>query len=169
MKKIIAVLSALTMLLSAAACQKGSDEQENTNSVSVTGEEVASVSCGSIYDEISAVVNFPEMVSVQSKSLSNRYGIEQNMYTDYVFMTAQEATLCDTVIIINTNSQESKDAVIEKLDLFIKQSRETNVDYNPDQYEILKDASVKTAGDYVYLVFSSDSGLIEEMIKERLQ
>ncbi|MBQ7579826.1 MAG: DUF4358 domain-containing protein [Clostridia bacterium] len=168
MKKMIAVLAALTMILSAASCSKGPDGRNSTDPVSVTGE-VSSVSCEGIFEEISAVVNFPEMVSVQPKSLSNRYGIEQNMYTDYVFMTAQEATLCDTVVIINTNSQESKDAVIEKLELFIQQSRETNVDYNPDQYAILKDSSVETIGDFVYLVFSSDSGLIEEMIKERLQ
>ncbi|MBQ7653738.1 MAG: DUF4358 domain-containing protein [Clostridia bacterium] len=169
MKKMIAVLAALTMLLSVSACGKGSSDPGSTDLATVTGDDVVSVSCEGIYSDISAVVNFPEMVSVQPKSLSNRYGIEQNMYNDYVFMTAQEATLCDTVIIVNTNSRESKDAVIEKLELFIKQSRETNVDYNPDQYEIIKDASVKTSGDYVYLVFSSDSTLIEEMIKERLQ
>lgn len=168
MKKMIALLAALTMIMSVSACGKDDTQQENTNSVSVT-DNVASVSCEGLYDEISSVVNFPDMVSVQSKSLSNRYGIEQNMYTDYVFMTAQEATLCDTVIIINTNSQESKDAVIEKLELFINQSKETNVDYNPDQYDIIKEASVKTSGSYVYLVFSSDSSLIEEMIKEKLQ
>lgn len=168
MKKIIALLAAAAMLLCAASCSKGSNETDNTQDVSVT-DGVSSVSCGEIYDEIKAVVNFPEMVSVQPKSLSNRYGIEQNMYSDYVFMTAQEATLCDTVIIINTNSQESMDAVIGKLDSFIRQSRETNVDYNPDQYAILKDASVKTSGSFVYLVFSSDSSLIEEMIKEKLQ
>lgn len=166
MKKIIAVLAALSMLLCAAACSNNKENNEN-NSSSVT-TAASSISCQEVYDEISSVAKFPEMVSVQSKSLSNRYGIEQNMYTDYVFMTAQEATLCDTFILINTNSDESKDAVIEKLESFIKQSIETNVDYNPDQYEIIKDASVKTSGNFVYLVFSADSDLIEEMIKEKI-
>ena len=166
MKKIIAVLAALTMLLSAASCSNNKGDEGNNSSDVTT--VASSVSCQEIYDGISAVVNFPEMVSVQSKSLSNRYGIETNMYTDYIFMTAQEATLCDTVVIINTNSDESKDAVIEKLESFIKQSRETNVDYNPDQYDIIKNATVKTADNFVYLVFSSDANLIEEMIKEKL-
>ena len=166
MKKMIAVLAAFSMLLSAAACSNESKPEDNSN-VNVTSS-ASDVSCQEIYDSIDSVINFPEMVSVQAKSLSNRYGIETNMYTDYIFMTAQEATLCDTVIIINTNSQESKDAVIEKLDLFIKQSRETNVDYNPDQYDIIKNASVQTKDNFVYLVFSSDANLIEEMIKEKL-
>ena len=109
------------------------------------------------------------MVSVKEKSLSNRYGIEQNMYSDYVFMTAQEATLCDTVVIIKSNSADSTDAIVEKLNSFVQSSQETNVDYNPDQYDIIKNASVKTQGDYVYLVFSSDMTTIEKMITDNIK
>ena len=84
-------------------------------------------------------------------------------------MTAQEATLADTVVIIKSNSADSKDAIIEKLNSFVKLSQETNVDYNPDQYDIIKNSSVKTQGDYVYLVFSTDMKTIEKMITDNIK
>lgn len=167
MKKLIAILAAAIMLLTAASCGKENSENNSNSQISVSDSQ-ASKTCREIYDNVTDTVEFPNMVFVQEKSLSNRYGIESNMYTDYVFATAQEATLADTVVIIKTNSQDNKDAVVEKLNAFISQSQETNVDYNPDQYQIIKDASVKVSGDYVYLVFSKNRSTVEQIISESL-
>lgn len=167
MKKIIVILAAAVMLISAASCGKENPENNTNSNVTVSNSQT-SKTCREIYNNVTNVVEFPEMVFLQEKSLSNRYGIESNMYTDYVFATAQEATLADTVVIIKTNSQDNKDAVVGKLNAFISQSQETNVDYNPDQYQIIKDASVKTSGDFVYLVFSKDRETVEQIISEAL-
>lgn len=167
MKKLFAILMAVSVILTVSACSKGDNNTDSSTSNSTNQVNVKS--CENIYDEIDAVIDFPTMVSVKEKSLSSRYGIEQNMYSDYVFMTAQEATLADTVVIIKSNSADSKDAIIEKLNSFVKLSQETNVDYNPDQYDIIKNSSVKTQGDYVYLVFSTDMKTIEKMITDNIK
>ena len=156
----------VVLTVSACSNDNGDTSDKTTNNSSIQAD---AKSCQSIYDEIAAVIDFPTMVSVKEKSLSNRYGIEQNMYSDYVFMTAQEATLCDTVVIIKSNSADSTDVIVEKLNSFVQSSQETNVDYNPDQYDIIKNASVKTQGDYVYLVFSSDMTTIEKMITDNIK
>ena len=167
MKKAIAILMAVSLLLAAASCVKSEEKTTSSPDVSVS-DTVNAKSCEEIFNTVKGVINFPSMVSVKEKSLSNRYGIESNMYKDYIFMTAEEATLADTFILILANDSESKDTIIEKLNNFITQSQETNVNYNPDQYEIIKNASVKTEGNYVYLVFSSDMDTIEEMIRENI-
>ena len=163
MKKLIAILMAASMLLAASAC----GNNENSANTPETSDSITNVkACTDIYNEdIATVIKMPEMISVSEKKLNNTYGIEKGLYNDYVFMTAQEATKADTVIIIKASSEDNKEDITDKLNTFIEQCMNTSVDYNPEQFELVKQASVKENGDYVYLVFSEDMDTIEEIIK----
>ena len=168
MKKLLCLLTAVSLLLCASACGKDNGNG-NDGSQDTSASQKVSMSCADIYNnQIASVITLPEMVSVKEKALSNTYGIDSSMYTDYVFMTAQEATLADTVIIIKATNPESVSQITDKLNNFITMSLNTSVDYNPDQYEIVRKASVKTEGDFVYLVFSKDMDTIENIIKGAL-
>ena len=164
MKKFLAILMAASMLLAASACGKNEDPASTPESSNSQSAEVKA--CADIYNEdIATVIKMPEMISVSEKKLNNTYGIEKGLYSDYVFMTAQEATKADTVIIIKAASEDNKADITDKLNTFIEQCMNTSVDYNPEQFELVKQASVKEEGDYVYLVFSEDMDTIEEIIK----
>lgn len=164
MKRVIAILMAASMLFAASACGNN-DKNGGEKSTSATGE-VISKSCADIYNEdIAGVIKFPNMTSIGENSLSENYGIENFEYSDYVFMTSEDPTLCDTVIIFKATSDESKQEINDKLQTYLDGCKSTTVDYNPEQFAIVEKSSVKSKGDYVYLVFSSDMATIENIIE----
>ncbi|MPN27684.1 hypothetical protein SDC9_175118 [bioreactor metagenome] len=91
------------------------------------------------------------------------------MYSDYIFSTALEATLADTVIIFKAVDETARGQIVDKLNTYKNQIVAENKNYLPEQAAIVEDASVKSNGLYIYLVFSSNNDTLEKVIEKNIK
>lgn len=132
-------------------------------------EAVSGVTPASIYKTIGEKVALPSMMEGDDSFISNYYGINPADLDGYVFASAEDATLADSIIIMKAKSEDSVSAIVGSLNTIIEQKSAEMENYLPEQYDIVAKSSVKTEGSYVYLVISKDAGDIESVIQSALK
>ena len=132
-------------------------------------EAVSGVTPAAVYGLIEEKVTLPSMMEGDDSFISNYYGINPADLDGYVFASAEDATLADTVIIMKAKSEDSVSNIVGSLNTIIEQKAAEMENYLPEQYDIVAKSSVKTEGSYVYLVISKDAGDIESVIQSALK
>ncbi len=166
---------ALVILLAAAALLGGCGEKSGETvpeRVTETIQEeagAANVSVQSVYEAVGAAVELPSMLEGDDAFISNYYGIDPADLEEYVFAEAEDATLATAVIIMKVKSEDAVERIVSSLNTVINQKAAEMQDYIPEQYTIVADSSVKTAGLYVYLVIAENAGDIEAVIQSALK
>ncbi len=122
-----------------------------------------------IYEAVGQAVELPSMMEGDDDFISNYYGIDPEALDSYVFASAEDATLADSVIIMKVKSEDAVAGIEECLNTVLSQKAAEMEDYIPEQYEIVSRSSVKTEGLYVYLVISEKAGDIESVIRSALK
>lgn len=115
-----------------------------------------------IYSKVTGLL--PGMITVDANYIANYYGIDASQLDGYVFAMAEDVTKADTVAILKAKDAASVATLAGQLSAVQQQKAQELQDYMPEQYQIVAASSVKTAGDYVYLVMSSNAAAIEQTI-----
>lgn len=120
-------------------------------------------SCEEIYEEIAASVELQSPMTVPEAFVAN-YGIDFSSIEDYIFVMSEMSTSVETVAIFKSGDEASRESVSAALQMFADGKRAEMENYLPEQFDIVDRSSVKTSGDYVYLVISENAEAIEEII-----
>lgn len=120
-------------------------------------------SCEEIYEEIAASVELQSPMIVPEAFVAN-YGIDISAIDDYIFAMSEMSTSVETVAIFKSEDAASRENIIASLETFADGKRAEMENYLPEQFDIVDRSSVKTSGDYVYLVISDNAEAIEEII-----
>lgn len=131
-----------------------------------TAAKVSAKSVSEIYQQVSG--SLPSMVKVDADYMSNYYGIDAGSLSEYVFAIAEDPTKADTVIIIHAKDSAAAQTVAAQLDQVKQQKAQELENYNPEQYQVVVNSAVKTAGDYAYLVMSGNAAGISSVIAQNL-
>ena len=143
--------------------QENGGEVENTEPEG-NGEAVTDVSADAIYAEIEAQFELPDLYLGDADWIMNNYGLDASALDSYVCAEGDELH-ADRIFIIKTKGGNDVADVEGKLESVYGQlSSQEMLDYLPDQADMIKAASVKKSGDYVYLVISPDMDAIEAII-----
>lgn len=132
-------------------------------------EQEAGADPKAVYEAVGQAVELPSMMEGDDDFISNYYGIDPEALDGYVFASAEDATLADSVIIMKVKSEDAVAGIEECLNTVLSQKAAEMEDYIPEQYEIVSRSSVKTEGLYVYLVISEKAGDIESVIQSALK
>ncbi len=127
----------------------------------ITPETVKS--CEEIYEEIAASVELQSPMVVPEAFVAN-YGIDFSTIDDYIFVMSELSTSVETVAIFKSGDAAARESVSAALQTFADGKRAEMENYLPEQFDIVDRSSVKTSGDYVYLVISENAEAIEEII-----
>ena len=146
MKKTLAFLLAVLMLISLAACSKPAQTKPVAD----------------IYSAIETSVALPEMLPLADEYIRNYYGIDTASLDEYIFRIASDVVRADTVILVRIKGDKTE--VRDALELILKQKLAEMQNYLPDQYEIAKKSKVEVSGDLVTLVISPDRDAIYKII-----
>lgn len=119
--------------------------------------------CEEIYEEIAASVELQSPMIVPEAFVAN-YGIDFSTIEDYIFVMSEMSTSVETVAIFKSEDAASRESVSAALQTFADGKRAEMENYLPEQFDIVDRSSVKTSGDYVYLVISENAEAIEEII-----
>ncbi len=139
----------------------GAEETPGTEELS----EAVVRSVYEIYQEIEGRVSLHSPVVAQDSFISNYYGIDVAGLEDYVFVMSEEATSAETIAIMEVKDSEDIEPVCSALQLVLDEKRSEMENYLPEQFQIVDKSSVKTKGNYVYLVISEQAKEIETIIE----
>ncbi|WP_049962522.1 DUF4358 domain-containing protein [Oribacterium sp. FC2011] len=119
-----------------------------------------------IYSQITGFL--PDMITVDANYIKNYYGIDASQLEGYAFAMAEDVTHADTVAILKAKNASRVPALASQLSAVQQQKAQELQDYMPDQYQIVVASSVKTFGNYVYLIMSPNAAAIEQIIVDTL-
>ena len=122
-----------------------------------------------IFAEIQKQVELPEMYEADDDFLSNYYGIDTGVLDSYVFASADDAALADSVVILKVKEGEDVSVLSDALSMVRDQKAAEMQNYIPAQYEIVAKSEVQVRGNVVYLVISGDAEKIEGIIEDQLK
>lgn len=120
-------------------------------------------SCEEIYEEIAASVELQSPMTVPEAFVAN-YGIDFSTIDDYIFVMSELSTSVETVAVFKSEDAAARESVSVALQTFADGKRAEMENYLPEQFDIVDRSSIKTSGDYVYLVISENAEAIEEII-----
>ena len=127
----------------------------------ITPETVKS--CEEIYEEIESSVELQSPMIVPEAFVAN-YGIDFSSIDDYIFSMSEMSTSVETIAIFKSGDAASRENITASLEMFADGKRAEMENYLPEQFDIVDRSSVKTSGDYVYLVISENAEEIEDII-----
>lgn len=124
-------------------------------------------SCEEMYEEIAAAVELQSPMVVPEDFVAN-YGVDFSAIDDYIFVMSELSTSVETVAIFKSDDAASRENVTAALEMFADGKRAEMENYLPEQFDIVDRSSVKTSGEYVYLVISENAEAIEKIIADCL-
>lgn len=143
----------------------GDDVSGNAGTNPADGDKDAETvkSCEEIYEEIAGGVTLQSPMIVPEDFVAN-YGVDFSAVDDYIFVMSELSTSVETVAIFKSADASSRENISAALQTFADGKRAEMENYLPEQFDIVDRSSVKTSGDYVYLVISENAETIEETI-----
>lgn len=140
---------------------------QNADDGGKVAEEIAEAkSVEEIYNEIEQGVELISPVPMGDGFITNYYGIEPEKLEEYVFAMSEEATSAETVVIMKVKDAGDVEAMCKALQVVVDEKRSEMQDYLPEQFEIVDKSSVKSKGNYVYLVISGQADAILQIIEK---
>lgn len=119
-----------------------------------------------IYEEIQENTELYSPVEMTDSFISNYYGINPEKLEEYIFVMSEEATSAETIVIMKVKDEGDVEKISAALQVVVDEKRGEMKDYLPEQFEIVDKSSVKTKGNYVYLVISESADVITEIIEK---
>lgn len=176
-KGVMAAAAAAAVLLGGCGQSDGGDVVA-VQSGSVAGEAAQGADSGEaaaeaksieeIYKEVGQSVELISPVLMGDAFITNYYGIEPEKLEEYVFAMSEEATSAETVIILKVKETGDVEAMSKALQVVVDEKRSEMQDYLPEQFEIVDKSSVKSSGNYVYLVISEQADAILQIIEKEI-
>ena len=171
MKKFGVRTLCVCMAVSAAllgGCGKA-EEASGTDVESGEVEETVNVRpVKEIYEDIKQAVELHSPVEMADSFISNYYGIDPGKLEEYIFVMSEEATSAETIVIMKVKEEGDVEKISGALQVVVDEKRAEMENYLPEQFEIVDKSSVKSKGNYVYLVISESQDTIIQMIEEEL-
>ena len=78
---------------------------------------------------------------------------------------SEEATSAETIVIMKVKDEADVESISAALQVVVDEKSAEMEDYLPEQFEIVDKSSVKTKGNYVYLVISESADTIIGIIE----
>lgn len=147
-------------------CGQAKEAQETTEMQDEVQETVNARPVKEIYGDIEQAVELHSPVEMADSFISNYYGIDPEKLEEYIFVMSEEATSAETIVIMKVKDEGDVEKISGALQVVVDEKRGEMENYLPEQFEIVDKSSVKTKGNYVYLVISESQDTIVSMIEE---
>lgn len=106
------------------------------------------------------------MEKCNDRDLAHFIGLNHSDLDGYIYYKGTQALSVDEVLIVKTKNKEQKNQVKDAVEKRIKSEKKTFEGYGPEQVSLLRNAIVKTKGNYVFFSVGKNSDKIEEAFKD---
>lgn len=154
MKKIFALIAAVLMLLSLAACGG------NDNTTGGTNATVKQLNLEETYATITSGANMPEMYAVKPEQMLDLYGIREEYCNQAVVYICVNSLRADEIWLLEAKDAAAMATLKGLVDSRIEQKDAESVTYSPEQNAVVKAAQIIEAGNYLVMIVSPDAETI---------
>lgn len=168
MKRLIALLLGLMMLLVAAGCGNSNDGSEPAPGANpqVSPEAATEIDLTILYESMADVL--PEMMLMDENSMMNYYGVDAAMCKQVVLAVCADGLRADEVWLAEAKDGDSLKELQAMAESRLSAKEEETVNYTPDQYEIVKEAELYIEGMYLVFLVSPDVDSLKNIVDEAI-
>ena len=131
--------------------------------------EVKQADLQKLYDELLALPDMPEMLTLSEKRIQNYYGIDTAVCPQAVLAVCSDGLRVDEIWLVETQSEEAAKTLEKTAAARLEQLAKETEDYLPDQYVFVKAAKTVRIGRNLGLFISPQAETMAKMFKEALQ
>jgi hypothetical protein len=153
-KKLLVVLVVTAMLLLVSVgCKKAP--------VSIDGE--------ALYEQMSALGQFPEMARRSDSAVYDYYGIDPAECKQIVNYASADGLMTDEFLLVETNDPAYAEEVETMLKNQIAYQAETYREYMPEEYPKISNARIERNGCYVLVIIAQDVDALYRLYTDALK
>ena len=158
MRKIALLLALLTLLLTGCSGEAAPAE---------TSAPVQSVTLNlsEIYGTMTALENAPEMIPLDGDMQLNFCGIDPADCAQSAVAICANSLRTDEIWLIEAVDEAALARIQEKAESRLTAKGEESITYSPEQYAIVQEARILTAGNYFALLVSPDVDALAEIFR----
>lgn len=161
MKRMIAMILAVTMLLCLAGCQ--SETNPDTQPSSVPQETNAPADMEKIYEAMAE--KMPEMIRMDETTMLNFCGIQAADCVQVVAAICADGLITDEVWLIEAKDEAALERLKTLAENRLQAKGEESITYSPEQYEVVQKARILTNGLYMALIVSPDVDALADIFR----
>ena len=154
MKKLLAILFCLAILLSSAACQK----EVATPKTDLDMEQ--------LYSKLCKAASLPPMLELDKDLMLDYCGIKADSVKQAKVLICEDSLRTDEIWLIEANDEESATQIKALADKRLKAKAAESETYSPAQYEVVQKAELIQTGNYVVLFVSPDSAALATAFRQ---
>lgn len=143
MKKIIALILALTMVFALAACGSSAAREPDFSAVCQKVDESVSVA--------------GTLTAVDADYIKGALGIDSSAYTDAMVKVTNTGTAIDEYGVFKCADDKAAEAVKAAVEAYIQQRIDTWMGYTPEELPKLENADLEAEGSYVFYAILGDA------------
>lgn len=156
MKKILALVTAVLLMLSLPACG-GDNTSANTTPNELNLEDT--------YQTITQNANLPEMYAVDAELMLDLYGIRQEYCKQAVLYICVNSLRADEIWLLEAADAASMETLKSLMQSRLDQKDAESVTYSPEQNAVVKAAQIIEAGNYLVMIVSPDAAAIADAFR----
>ena len=158
-KKIISILAVAAICAVFTGC--GNSSESSTPAQSSTAEVSFESKTAALMDAVA----HPEMVSVKTDTVNDRFGIEEADVVELSAYICGSGAMPDEFGIFRAADADAAKRIEEALNKRIERQRKTFQDYTPAEMYKFDDCFVETNGNVVIYAICADNSKAKELLK----
>ena len=153
MKRLIALICALVMVISLCACSQQS----------------AAKPLSEVFEDVKAQVTFVENIEYTDVAQLDRYyGIAPEEVAEFAGCVSSSGTNQEEVVLIKAADEASAEKIKGILDTKYNAKLNENKNYNPEQAAVIESCKVEQDGLYVSMIISPSAETITSIYKKAI-
>lgn len=123
-----------------------------------------SLDMDSLKKNLDNIVDFNYLKPGDINDIKKLYYINQNYIEDFICYTPKSNVDAEEILILKAKNSENLSLLKDKVNSRLEKQSETFKTYIPENYSILKNAVLKTYGNYLVFIVSKNSSDINKLI-----
>lgn len=141
--------------------QTESETTVEETAAETTAAEASAADPEAVVDEILSSVEMSTMAKVEDDRIGNYLEMDMSTVESYSMYICGSGGFADEVAVFLMKSEDASQAVVDSAKARVESRSIDFKDYNPDEYDKLQNALIKTKGRYVLFVVSGDNDTAE--------
>ncbi len=177
MKKLLAIVMCIVMVMSLVACSQSTEEETTTTPVETTAAQADTsaqvqtpadtTELGALKDKMIAEFGIKDPIVLDNSKLLDQYGITEDTIASQSSFIVMTGVFPAEIIMVEAVDEAAAKDVEAKLQARLDSLKQQSQSYDADSYAIASACEVETEGNYVALFFSEHNESMVELFEEK--
>ena len=130
------------------------------------GNTPMDVDFGSLLSDLEASAQFPEMVRIGKDQLDYYFDIAPDTVQEMIVKISADNMRAEEIFIVRAVSAAKAKDIASEMETHLKSQKNSFQNYNPEEYEKMKDTTVQIRGTYVFYAIGSSPAELDQVFEK---